>query len=741
MVWYATGFALLLHTLFWGAGLTYFITPRRWLPFWWVFCPMAGLGLKSAVVWAGAHTGLAGTHIYGLPSLLLPAGLLVAAVVRLGRRRSAALFLATGRAWGLGVIMLFCLTLQIYPMARLDPQLTSMSLGSCDAADYAAGARVFQDFSSHDRSGFLGLGKVNEVPGIDSFPVFWLRLNHFTPSALIALDGTVFHSRPHKLASLTGAVLAVLALPGVFWLARSGFRLSAAASGFITLLYGCSPVVSYAVYHCALAQLIAAPAVALLTWTGLQTFRGPVTLRRFGRYAPLLLLANWLILGAYNFFILFSYVPLLGFVALATLRRRRWADALRWSAFTLTTVLLAGLLFPGRVVALIARLSLINKIGYGWPIPAFGPTGWFGIFASSKLEPAIGLLPSAGAAACLLALIFALYQLLRRRRWAVVFLAISSTAPILAGYALLIWQDQHRSDNSSYNAYKIFAVFLPGLLASFCLWADPLGWRSDHSRVRMFATALLAFAVLSGNLAMLPRFAAELKHQGLIVDRQMVQLAKVEQMADIHSLNICLEPYWSRLWANYFLLRKPHYFRQDTYEGRVTGEPLGDWDLRENFFVIEPVSPSERREINSGYYLVDRRSATFVDLKIGTGWSSVDFHDFGPFALGAGSPQTVEMNNSHPYPLRTATQFTAMSSGPRALRVRAGASVVWEGAIGTTQQTTDEFPVELPPGRTLLEFETPPAPGERQAYTVALHQLKVRVLEPANRAAPAAGDR
>ena len=46
------------------------------------------------------------------------------------------------------------------------------------------------EFAKYDREGFLGLTEVVRVASVDNFFDYWLRLNHFTPSALIALNGS-----------------------------------------------------------------------------------------------------------------------------------------------------------------------------------------------------------------------------------------------------------------------------------------------------------------------------------------------------------------------------------------------------------------------------------------------------------------------------------------------------------------------------------------------------------------------
>lgn len=61
------------------------------------------------------------------------------------------------------------LGLLVVPLAWASQTLTTISLASCDAGDYAAGARVLQEFARTDRSGFLGLTEVVRVHGADNF--------------------------------------------------------------------------------------------------------------------------------------------------------------------------------------------------------------------------------------------------------------------------------------------------------------------------------------------------------------------------------------------------------------------------------------------------------------------------------------------------------------------------------------------------------------------------------------------
>ena len=79
MIHFPVAFALLLHVLWWGAGLAMLAMPWGWRRFWPVLVVPAGWALQSAVVWAGAMVGLKGTNSYALGSEGLPLVLLVVA--------------------------------------------------------------------------------------------------------------------------------------------------------------------------------------------------------------------------------------------------------------------------------------------------------------------------------------------------------------------------------------------------------------------------------------------------------------------------------------------------------------------------------------------------------------------------------------------------------------------------------------------------------------------------------------
>ncbi|MBV9126753.1 MAG: hypothetical protein JO117_01565, partial [Verrucomicrobia bacterium] len=449
--WFLTGGALLLLICFYGLGAALLLLPARWVKFWPAFCLPAGLGLQSALVWLGAHltTLGAGTDHYAWATLLVPAVLLGGAWARLGGGRKLLALLARGArgGWPVGCLLIVSMGAQIVPFARQPliqprPFLTSISVGSCDAADYAAGGRVFKEFRRGDPSGFVGQSATAADASAGDFFEFWLHLNHFSPSALLALNGSLLGYPPWKLASLLGVVLLVCSLPVVHWLARAGFGFRPAGAWAVTLLYVCNPIELYAVYQTALAQLIAAPAIALLTWTGWRAYRAGARHDRWNaatlwQWSGLWLLSHWLLVGSYHFFLPFAYAPLLALVGMEILRSKSWRPALRWLLCLAVNLGLCALLFAERFSRLAERFSRFHATPFGWNIPALGPAGCFGLFADTGLAPVSTWLPLTLAFACLLTLLWTLVKPSRGSRQRA--LAAAWLLPAFAGYGLLLW--------------------------------------------------------------------------------------------------------------------------------------------------------------------------------------------------------------------------------------------------------------------------------------------------------------
>jgi hypothetical protein len=717
--------ALLLHTLFWGAGAALLLLPRAWRRYWPVFAAPVGLTLQSLVVWAGAYANLAGTNVYGRAALLLPVALLgVAAVRRAPRCWGADL----ARFAGLGLGMAACLLVLVMPLARSSPVLTTVSLGSCDAADYAAGARVLMEFARGDRGGFLGQTEVVQVMSVDNFFDFWLRLNHFTPSALIALAGSVLGRAPFELTSLLTAVLAVAVMPMVFWIARAGLRHGPRESLWVAMIYGINPLTWYAVFHVAIGQLLAAQAIAVLTWAGLEVWRRGEGFRAGLSWLPLLAAAYVLILGSYNFIILVALVPLVAFAGGQAVWTGGWRRFGQWALVLLVPLAVAALLQWERVAGLAERLTLFRTYDFGWAIPALSPEGWLGLVADPSLAPFAGWVRWLLALAVVAAVVATLVQTGRIRPGRA-FLALSLTVPVLVGYGYLVIRGARLGTNASYDAYKLLAVFYPGVLASLCVWLSP----GESRRLRDAKWVMLAL-VTALNLNLAYRFALRMERPPLIVDRNLAQVRELEQHPEIDSVNLLNDDMWSRLWANGFLLRKPQYFRTHTYEGRLNTELRGGWDLNSGLINLRLPKPGGL-QLNAAVGLVSTRSDHFLRVQLGTGWyeheqeavTSQRWRWMQDRAL-------IEIDNPQPGPLHVRWRVLGIETlAPRDLEIWFAGEKLKSVRVNQRRAGTLVQEIDLPPGHSVVELRTPqpltvPGRGDTRMLGPMIHGLDVEVL-------------
>ncbi len=726
MLHYLTAAGLIAHTVFWGLGLAWLVVPRIWRHWWWALAPGLGVALQSAVVWVGAHTSLPGTNSYALASELIPLALLALAArsgwprVRphLQRARVAVGWIAIAVVGGWALL---------WPLAQRGAwTLTAASLGSCDHADYAAGTRVFQEFSRDDRTGFLGLPEVTQVGSADNFFDVCLRLNHFTPSALLAHHGAVFGFQSHQLINVTAVALVLMNAALVAMLGRVALGFRGWRAWLPVALYVLSPVGAYAVYQAALGQLYGAQGIALLTLAVIGA-------RRFGRsgrwpwpWAPLMLAGTWILAGSYNFILTVALSPALAWLLVDALRRRDWRGPLRVVGVVLAALVACAALFWGRFDGLIERFQLFEKYNFGWPMPVLSPEGWLGLVRDPALHAWPFPVRIVLAGLVTLAALVALAMLWRNRR-ASVLAAAALTLPVLAGWALLVWESRIRA-NASYDAYKLLSVFFPGLLIGVMPWLAVRG--------RSLQRALLAvgLGLVAANGWVQWQFARQMAVPPLRVDRTLLELRRLDRMPRVTSINMRIEDFWSRLWANAFLLRKPQYFSVHTYEGRLNTSLKGEWNLSDSLLRSRPLREADHIEINPVFHAVRVGSPGEVDLAFGSGWH--DLERLGPNRWRwASGPATIGIHNPSGHPMNAMLSLRVRSVEKCRLQLELG-----DARVGTSRplngniQDLEYRNVVLPPGPSVLILQTdrPPARAsvdDARPLAVALYGLTV-VAEP-----------
>ncbi|WP_414663879.1 hypothetical protein [Horticoccus sp. 23ND18S-11] len=724
MIHFVVAFALLLHVLFWGAGAAMLAMPAPWRRFWPVLVIPAGLALQSAVVWLGAHTGLPGTQAYAWWSELIPFGLLIAGVRQRGWDPILLDVTRFGVVWA---TVAGCLALLVLPVAIASKSLTTISLGSCDAADYAAGARVLMEFAAGDRSGFLGLTEVVRVQSVDNFFDYWIRLNHFTPSALMALNGTVLACAPHEIATLLTAVLLASALPAVFWSARAIVGYSGGVSVIIAGLFGISPVTWYAFAHVSPGQLLAAQAVVWLTWAGVSLWRGRLTWRRSRCFWLALAIGYWLVLGSYNFFLLVCLVPAAAYAGGLTLWTRAWVRLGRWLAMMLLPLVVVGGLFFERVAGLAERFTLLRTYDFGWPVPGLAAEGWLGMVRGPDLLAWDFFGLRWVLAAAVVGLLAWAFLRAAQQRVRALWLVIAITAPVLGAYLWLEARGARLNTNASYDAYKLFAVFYPLLLPAFCWWVTLRRSRKLHEWLLVGGVALV---VIAFNLAGCGMFIWKLSRPPLLVDRELRQLRTIETMPDVKSVNLLIPDMWSRLWAHAFLLRKGQYFLTHTYEGRLNTPLRGEWDLEGGIVAVD-LPDAGRRQVSARFALVDTRAPSFMRAEPGEGWHA---EEFDPRSLErwrwTRAQAGVKVHNPHAYPLVVECALDAWSPAARRVGVKVGAGPLSPLVTISEKRARVALPaITIAPGDTVIVLASPQpaitAPGDPRPLGECVFRLRL----------------
>jgi hypothetical protein len=730
MIFFAVAFGLLVHVLFWGAGLAILAMPRPWRRFWPVLAAPAGFALQSAVVWLGAYGNLPGTNRYAWWSELVPVILLALAVRRHGWKRPRIDISRFGLVW---LAMAAALVALLLPLAIASRGLTTVSLGSCDAADYAAGARVFMEFARSDRSGFLGLTEVVRVMSADNFYDFWLRLNHFTPSALMALNGSILDCAPNELASIFTVVVLATGVPVVFWMARAVFGYSGVASLAIATLFGFSPIPWYSAAHVSPAPLLAAQAIALLNWAGIALWNGRLSWRRVAAFGGVLAIGYALVLGSYNFILVIALVPAVAYAGGRAFRTAAWPRLARWTLAMAVPFTASAAFFWGRIDGLVERFMLFQTYDFGWHIPVLWPDGWLGMVQGGSLHawpwaPVHWVL----AAVVLFALGCALARAMDQR-WRRVWLVASVTLPVLVGYAYLELRSERLHTNASYDAFKLMTVFYPLLLPAFCWWVT-LRW-GGQQLLRWAAVVAFGCVVAAMNATGCIMYIVKLSRPPLIVGGELRQLRKVEAMPDVMSVNMLLPDMWSRLWANAFLLRKPQYFASHSYEGRLNTPLHGDWDLAGGIIRVQ-LDPAAMRALTPHYDLLDTRSRDFVRARFGEGWHGFEELRNGEQWRWMRQEGSIRVENPHAWPLHLHAILDVRSYGEREIAIGfAGAPPLGTLHVGPRRERIALPAIEVPPGRSRIVFRSLQSadkpPGDSRALTLCFFGITLRSdLEP-----------
>jgi hypothetical protein len=187
---------------------------------------------------------------------------------------------------------------------------------------------------------------------------------------------------------------------------------------------------------------------------------------------------------------------------------------------------------------------------------------------------------------------------------------------------------------------------------------------------------------------------------------------------------------WSRLWANYFLLRKEQYFLTHTYEGRLNTPLRGDWDLLGGLIAVE-LPDGATRAVTRRFSLVDTRHPAFVRAEFGDGWHPPESDPkTGEHWRWSKGEATIRLHNPQAYPLTIECKLDGWSARERRI------SFVQEAGepravlrLGEQRGTVRLPALGVPPGESTLLLQTnePPfhAPEDPRPLGVSVFRFTI----------------
>lgn len=376
----------------------------------------------------------------------------------------------------------------------------------------------------------------------------------------------------------------------------------------------------------------------------------------------------------------------------------------------LLPLLACGLIFWGRTAGLADRATLLRSYDFGWAIPPLTLEGWLGFVSAA---PLLGPLTPAWRWSVLVLLLVALVVAIWPRRsllWRVLALAV----PALIGYGYLQWRAASLGTNASYDAYKLLAVFFPGIFAASLAW---LCWIGRHQRRQPWAVALAALVIVA-HAQSLSQYYRALKAPPLRVTLDLRDVRRLEAMPEVASVNLFVPDMWSRLWANALLLKKPQYFPTHTYEARLNTPLRGEWDLQGGLAEVRVADGA--RVVSPRFSVVDTRHPAHLRVRLAEpqlsaeGWHAEEINPVtGERFRWTRGDAVLHVENPHPYPLSITVTLDSSSVAPRDVVLkREGGEELAAVRLDPDRRARTLPALSVPPGKTTLVLH------QRQAPTV-----------------------
>jgi len=218
----------------------------------------------------------------------------------------------------------------------------------------------------------------------------------------------------------------------------------------------------------------------------------------------------------------------------------------------------------------------------------------------------------------------------------------------------------------------------------------------------------------------------------LRVEKHLVALGRIEHMPEVTSVNVRIRMYWARLWADAFLLRKPHYFSEPTYEGRNVTPLRGEWDLIHTMLWVRPVAAEDQIELDQNFQLVRPAAVRAARAEFGPGWYAAERFGTDQWRWTHGTGRIL-LTNTHTAPISVTLRLKVegLRTGDR-LELGCNGRPLAQAGLSKEAGWTGPHDLVLPPGVSVLTLQPGPANARPPANDprnigVALHQLELQL--------------
>lgn len=575
------GFALLqiCFWILWGVSIGVWLLPQGWRRHLWAISISIGLSLQVTLAWIVVFAGGTVGEIAKLSHLLPIICLAIALTIR--RRRWllwATLSSRETRVMFSLVVLATCCSL--LPTGVFSPLahngLSTISIGSHDAPDYALGGRLLLEKGKHLTNGFWAQDEVHQFGEALNIWTFWTRLNHFGPAAILAFTAGTFDLPMWKLGTVLSAAIGAAGAGLCFTVARAVFRTPLRSALLIGTLYSISPLWMYAVYHVAIGQLMGTLALSALL---LLASAIPNAKRRMIgiRHCIIGAILVGLLVGSYPIMIVYAAAGCIGMAVIRSLQLRSPRYALRTTLWLGIACLATAAVFPTRFYALITTVIYFGGGLFGWAMPPMHLSSMLGMTRGSEMNPLPPAFSMMFGTIVVLYLVFGLFQGWRKGRMGFAT-ALVIVAIVLGSRTILTALDPADSNWASYKVYKAVAVFLPTFLPSVFIGLSYQGLIG-----RRFTTACVLAVMVVIPAVSLRTLWHPVARASMRTGPELEELSRAESDPEITGVNIVATRLWDRIWSSTLLAEKKQYFSESTYTARGIVELRGDWVLEDAF--------------------------------------------------------------------------------------------------------------------------------------------------------------